>query len=65
MVHYHNRSRQGCILSPQLFDIILDLAVGLVIQDEQIGAKVQRHYINNLRFAVDSVLLAEIKTSGF
>jgi hypothetical protein len=31
----------------------------LAIQDQQIGARVQGQYINNLRFADDIVLLAE------
>ncbi|XP_072016051.1 uncharacterized protein [Amphiura filiformis] len=53
--------RQGCILSPQLFNILLELVLRLAIQDEQIGAKVQGQYINNLRFADDIVLLAETK----
>ena len=51
--------RQGCILSPQLFNILLELVLRLAIQEEQMGAKVQGQYINNLRFADDIVLLAE------
>ena len=53
--------RQGCVLSPQLFNILLELVLRLAIQDEQIGAKVNGQIINNLRFADDIVLLAESK----
>ena len=45
---------QGCILSPQLFNILLELVLRLAIQDEQ---------INNLRFADDINLLAETKVN--
>ena len=44
---------------PLLFNIILELVLRLAIQDQQIGARVQGQYINNLRFADDIVLLAE------
>ena len=51
--------RQGCILSHKLFNIMLELVLRLAIQEEQMGAKVQGPYINNLPFADDIVLLAE------
>ena len=43
--------RQGCIFSPQLFNILLELVISLAIQDLSIGI--------NLRFADDIVLMAD------
>ena len=40
---------------------MLELALRLAIQDEQVGAKLQGQYINNLLFADDTVLLTETK----
>ena len=52
--------RQGCILSPQLFNILLELVISLAIQDLSIiGINLQGMTINNLRFADDIVLLAD------
>ena len=51
--------RQGCILSPQLFNILLELVISLAIQDLNIGINLQGMTINNLRFADDIVLLAD------
>ena len=50
--------RQGCTV-PQLFNILLELVLRLVIQEEQMGAEVQEQYINNLRLADDIVILVE------
>ena len=43
--------RQGCILSPCLFNTGLDEA--------QAGIKIARRNINNLRYADDTTLMAE------
>ncbi len=43
--------RQGCILSPQLFNILLELVLRHSIQEVSIGATVQGEVINNLRLA--------------
>ena len=48
MVNYHNRSPAGMYTVPLLFNIILELVLRLAIQDQQIGARVQGQYINNL-----------------
>ena len=55
--------RQGCILSPQLFNILLELVISLAIQDLSIGINLQGMTINNLQFADDIALLADsVKT---
>ena len=51
--------RQGCILSPPLFNILLELVLGLSIQEEQIGIKVQDQCLNNLQFADNIILLTK------
>ena len=51
--------RQGCILSPQLFNILLELVISLAIQDLSIGINLQGMTINNLRFADDIILMAD------
>ena len=54
----HTGVRQGCILSPQLFNILLELVLRLAIEDVEVGIEIQGKIINNLRFADDIVLLA-------
>ena len=51
--------RQGCVLSPQLFNILLELVISLAIQDLSIGINLQGMTINNLGFADDIVLMAD------
>ena len=51
--------RQGCILSLQLFNILLEQVITMAIQELNIGVTVQGQTINNLRVADDIVLLAE------
>ena len=53
----HTGVRQGCILSPQLFNILLELVLHLAIEDVEVGIKIQGQIINNLRFADDMFLL--------
>ena len=51
--------RQGCVLSPQLFNILLELVMLYATHEVCIGANIQGKQINNLRFADDIVLMAE------
>ena len=51
--------RQGCIISPPLFNIILEVAMLNALYDQDIGARINGHIINNLRFADDIALIAE------
>ena len=52
--------RQGCILSPCLFNIYADYFMGNARLDEaQVGIKIARKNINNLRYADEITLIAE------
>ena len=51
--------RQGCIISPQLFNILLEVAILSALHELNIGACMNWRVINNLRFAYDIALLAE------
>ena len=52
---------QGCILSPCLFNLYAEYIMGNVGLDEaQDGIKIARRNINNLRYADDTTLMAEI-----
>ena len=52
--------RQGCILSPCLFNLYAEYIMRNVGLDEaQAGIKISRRNINNLRYADDTTLMAE------
>ena len=54
--------RQGCILSPCLFNFCADYIMRNAGLDEaQAGIKIARRNINNLRYADDTTLIAESK----
>ena len=54
--------RQGCILSPCLFNFYAEYIMRNARLDEaQAGIKIARRNINNLRYADDSTLMAERK----
>ena len=54
--------RQGCILSPCLFNLHAEYIMRNVRLDEaQAGIKVAGRYINNLRCADDTTLMVESK----
>ena len=51
---------QGCILSPCLFNLYADNIMRNARLDEaQVGIKIARRNINNLRYADDTTLMAE------
>ena len=52
--------RQGCVLSPALFNLYTDIIFRNI--DQGLGIKLGGHTINNLRYADDTVLLAENET---
>ena len=54
--------RQGCILSPCLFNLYAEYIMNNAGLDEALaGIKIARRNINNLRYADDTILMAERK----
>ena len=52
--------RQGCILSPCLFNLYAeDIIRNPGLEEAQAGIKIARRNINNLRYTDDTTLLAE------
>lgn len=51
--------RQGCVLSPCLFNIMAEIVMRRVLDDWSGGFKIGGLNINNLRYADDIVLIAE------
>ena len=52
--------RQGCILSPCLFDLYAEYVMrNAELDEEQAGIKIARRNINNLRYVYDTTLMAE------
>lgn len=51
--------RQGCVLSPALFNLYSEEIIQEALTEEMAGIKVNGRPINNLRFADDTVLIAE------
>ena len=59
-----NRKRvhQGCILSPCLFNLYAEYIMrNAGLEETQAGVKIARRNINNLRYADDTTLKAEIE----
>ena len=52
--------RQGCILSPYLFNLYAEYIMRNVgLEEAQAGIKIARRNINNLRYADDTTLMTE------
>ena len=52
--------RQGCILSPWLFNFYAEYIIrNAGLEETQAGIKISRRNINNLRYADDTTLIAE------
>ena len=52
--------RQGCILSPCLFNLYAEYIMrNAGLEETQAGIKIARRTINNLRYADDTTLMAE------
>ena len=55
-----NRVHQGCILSSCLFDLYAEYIMrNAGLEEAQVGIKIARRNINNLRYADDTTLMAE------
>ena len=50
--------RQGCILSPCLFNIYTEYLIREALEDEK-GININGHNITNIRYADDTIILAE------
>ena len=56
--------RQGCILSPCLFNLYAEYIMrNAELEEAQAGIKIARRNIKNLRYADDTTLMAEVKRS--
>ena len=54
------RVHQGCILSPCLFNLYAEYTMrNAGLEEAQVGIKIARRNINNLRYADDTTLMAE------
>ena len=54
--------RQGCILSPCLFNLNAEYIMqNARLEEPQAGIKIARRNISHLRYAVDTTLMAEIR----
>ena len=52
--------RQGCVLSPCLFNLYAEYIMrNAGLEEAQVGVKIARRNINNLRYADDTTLMAE------
>ena len=54
--------RQGCILSPYLFNLYVEYIMrNAGLEEAQAGIKIARRNINNLRYADDTTLWQKVK----
>jgi len=49
---------QGCVLSPVLFNISLEVVIALALEGNEIGATISGNLISNVRFADNICLVA-------
>ena len=51
--------RQGCVLSPLLFNLNLEAIFQEILEDVEMGVKVNGVWINNIRYADDTILITD------
>lgn len=51
--------RQGCVLSPLLFNLYSEAVFREALEEKEIGIKVNGMWINNIRYADDTVLITD------
>ena len=57
--------RQGCILSPCLFNLYAEYIMRIPgLEEAQAGIKIARRNINNLRYTDDTILMAKVKKNS-
>uniref|UniRef100_A0A8D8LZ42 Craniofacial development protein 2 n=3 Tax=Cacopsylla melanoneura TaxID=428564 RepID=A0A8D8LZ42_9HEMI len=54
--------RQGCLISPSLFNIYAEQIIEEALSNERYGVQINNRLINNLRYADDLVLLSSTKS---
>ena len=52
-------ARQGCLLSPYLFNLYAEYMRKAGLEEAQAGIKIARRKINNFRYVDDTTLMAE------
>ena len=61
--HIGKGVHQGCILSPCLFNLYVEYIMrNTGLEEAQAGIKIAGRNINNLRYADDTTLMAELKS---
>ena len=55
--HIGKGVRQGCILSPCLFNFYAEYIINAGLEEAQVGIKIAERNINNLRYADDTTLI--------
>ena len=62
LYHYLYKIHQGCNLSPCLFNLYVEYTMwNARLSESQAGIKIAGRKINNLRYAVDTTPMAQVK----
>ena len=58
-------TRQGCLISSDLFNLMAELLIRLALEGYTDGVKIERNRLTNLRYADDIIVIAGITKSGW